>query len=138
MTNAYGYAANVREERGMDPNRDFPYLQHPEMCMRTQTARTVNEVFRRHLFRFGLTFHRGVRALTYEWGSRNHTNLQKSTESPDDKAFVAVGKQIQSLAGREPQRGRPFYPLGRINDMVYPVDGGMEDWSYGAGWEASP
>lgn len=30
-----------------------------------------------------------------------------------------------------------FFPPG-IWHKVYPVDGGMEDWSYAAGWEQSP
>ncbi|CAK0800383.1 unnamed protein product, partial [Prorocentrum cordatum] len=111
--------------------------EHPENCMRTQTARAVNELFRRHLFHFMITFHGGMRALTYEWGSRNHlAKRHGSTESPDDHAFTTVGKSIQSAAGRE--KSSFFYPLGRISDLVYPVDGGMEDWSYGAGWEQSP
>lgn len=42
-TNAHGYAARRREENQMDPNRDFPYLQRPEFCMKTQTARAVND-----------------------------------------------------------------------------------------------
>lgn len=43
MTNAHGYASRRREENNMDPNRDFPYLQRPDLCMRTQTARAVND-----------------------------------------------------------------------------------------------
>ena len=48
-----------------------------------------------------------------------------------------MGRAIQAAAGKTLTR-RWFYPLGPINDLVYPVDGGMEDWSYAAGWEASP
>eukprot|EP00435_Cladocopium_sp_Y103_P041821 s2124_g11.t1 len=137
MTNAHGYALRRREENSMDPNRDFPYLQRPEFCMRTQTARAVNELFRRHLFQFMITFHGGMRALTYEWGSRNHMKNRRSTESPDNAAFREVGEAIQAAAGKTLTQ-RWFYPLGPINDLVYPVDGGMEDWSYAAGWEESP
>ncbi|CAJ1336624.1 unnamed protein product [Effrenium voratum] len=139
MTNAHGYANRRRDENQMDPNRDFPYLQQPDRCMRTQTARAVNELFRRHLFQFMITFHGGMRALTYEWGSRNHMTKKRtrSTEPPDDTAFREVGEAIQAAAGKTLTR-RWFYPLGRINDLVYPVEGGMEDWSYAAGWESSP
>ncbi|CAE7526359.1 CPD [Symbiodinium natans] len=137
MTNAHGYANYRREENSMDPNRDFPYLQDPTRCMQTQTARAVNELFRRHLFQFCITFHGGMRALTYEWGSKNHLQRMKSTESPDETAFREVGQSIQAAAGKT-SRNQWFYPLGRINDLVYPVDGGMEDWSYAAGFERSP
>merc|ERR1719424_2800429 len=109
MTNAAGYADSTRLENGMDPNRDFPYMQDPSKCMTTQTARAVNELFRRHLFQFTITFHGGMRALTYEWGSPNHRQGDLSTESPDDIAFSQVGQQIQSAAGRDHQ-GKDFYP----------------------------
>lgn len=135
MTNPEGFANNHREEMGMDPNRDFPYLQNN--CMRTQTARVSNELFRRHLIQYMITFHGGMRALTYEWGSKNHMRGRKSTESPDNQAFVDVGKSIQQASGKT-SAGKPWYPLAPITDAVYYVDGGMEDWSYGAGWEDSP
>lgn len=148
MTNAEGYANNHRGENGIDPNRDFPYMRDPRKCMVTQTARTVNELFRRHLFHYMITFHGGMRALTYEWGSRNHlrrkSGRSSSTESPDDRAFEDVGKVIRDASGRcDPAlsscRSSWWYALfGRITDYVYAVDGGMEDWSYGAGFEASP
>eukprot|EP00971_Amphidinium_carterae_P114445 2267766-Amphidinium_carterae.1 len=88
----------------MDPNRDFAYLKQPSQCMTTQTARAVNELFRRHLFTYMITFHGGMRALTYEWGSRNHMTRgvhAKSTESPDDHAFFLVGHTMQEDAGHE-------------------------------------
>jgi len=28
-----------------------------------------------------------------------------------------------------------LYTTGPITDIVYGVEGGMEDWAYGAGWE---
>lgn len=62
---------------------------------------------------------------------------RRSTESPDNAAFREVGEAIQAAAGKTLTQ-RWFYPLGPINDLVYPVDGGMEDWSYAAGWEQSP
>lgn len=30
------------------------------------------------------------------------------------------------------------YPNGKMNDMVYPVRGGFEDWAYSASWEGQP
>ena len=30
------------------------------------------------------------------------------------------------------------HSVGRMNSMVYPVDGGMEDWLYAAGWDSNP
>ena len=58
--NALGYFRTVREEGSIDPNRDFPYdLLDPTQCMQTIAGRTLNEVFRDHMFQLSLTFHGG-------------------------------------------------------------------------------
>ena len=31
--------------------------------------------------------------------------------------------------------GSLYYPVGRLNNLVYPVGGGMEDWGYAASWD---
>uniref|UniRef100_A0A7S4N9P9 Peptidase M14 carboxypeptidase A domain-containing protein n=1 Tax=Odontella aurita TaxID=265563 RepID=A0A7S4N9P9_9STRA len=55
-TNALEYEMNVKREH--DPNRDFPYHQtDPTKCMRTIAGRTINELFRNHMFQLSLTFH---------------------------------------------------------------------------------
>jgi hypothetical protein len=68
--NALGYYRNVREEDDVDPNRDFPYdLTDAKQCMQTIAARTLNEVFREHMFQLSLTFHGGMEVVGYEWVS---------------------------------------------------------------------
>jgi hypothetical protein len=130
-TNAKGYNDNVREENGIDPNRDFAYDQTPDMCMRTWTARGVNEFWKDHLIQRSVTFHAGTVVIGYEWGSTNHNT--QPWESPDDMSQAAFGKYMSKYAG-------PFggtYPYGRQNDpsIIYPVNGGMEDWGYASSWE---
>ena len=138
MTNAYGYHHNRREEQGIDPNRDFPYEQKPSECMATVAARAVNELWREHLVQLAITFHAGMSCISYEWGSFNHYAKPADRISPDDTAQVALGAAMSTYAGRFKQAGmhaaRP-YPHKRINDVVYPVHGGMEDWAYAASWE---
>lgn len=115
MSNPHGYFHTARVENGMDPNRDFAYLQ--ANCMQTVTARVINEVFREHLFRSMITFHGGTRILSYEWGSKNHVNAaKKSTEAPDDSAQVQVATALQRASGK--QGGRWFYPKGTMTDTV--------------------
>ncbi|RHY51431.1 hypothetical protein DYB34_008494 [Aphanomyces astaci] len=63
-------------------------------------SRAVNELWRDHLFQLTVTFHGGMRCVTYEWGAPNHMQ-------------------------------------GTMNDVVYGVYGGMEDWAYAASWENS-
>jgi hypothetical protein len=53
--NALGYFRTMREENGIDPNRDFPYDTEPGNCMRTIAGRTLNEVFRQHMFQVSAT-----------------------------------------------------------------------------------
>jgi hypothetical protein len=59
--NALGYAQEKREENGIDPNRDFAWDQmypaksgiRPDtvpICMRTVAARSINELWREHVF----------------------------------------------------------------------------------------
>jgi hypothetical protein len=49
-------------------------------CMQTVTARTVNELFREHIFIQSLTFHNGLQAIGYPWGNYIHL---KNGEAPD-------------------------------------------------------
>jgi len=135
-TNAYGYDQNTREEGSYDPNRDFNYGKG-STCFQTMVARAVNEVWRDHLFQLAITFHGGTRAVSYEWGSTNHalTSSGEGSEiSPDDRGQWFLGR-IMSRFGGKFQEDSTFYPDGRMNDIVYAVDGGMEDWGYAASWE---
>ncbi|GAB9467912.1 hypothetical protein Gpo141_00005242 [Globisporangium polare] len=135
-TNAYGYEKNVREENSIDPNRDFNY-NVGSTCFQTMVARAVNEVWRDHLFQLSITFHGGTRSVSYEWGSINHElSGGGSDRSPDDKAqwYMALG---MSRYGGKFQEDSTYYPSGAMNDIVYAVNGGMEDWAYAASWENS-
>eukprot|EP00940_MAST-03C_sp_MAST-3C-sp2_P001016 g1016.t1 len=132
--NALGYSLNQREESGVDPNRDFPY-NRDSRCMQTTAARAINEMYRRHLFQLALTYHAGMSAIAYEWGSFNHYAGRRSPESPDDRAQVMLGQRMRSYADHF--GNVPFYNQGRMNDLVYPVNGGMEDWAYAASWDTS-
>ncbi len=133
MTNALGYDRNQRAEDGIDPNRDFPYdVQHndPSKCMQTIAARTVNELYQRHLFQMSLTYHAGTEVVGYEWGAFPYldTNI-----SPDDYAQVDIGSAYARYAGKF--EGTPQYKSGTMNELVYAVHGGMEDWAYAGSWD---
>lgn len=73
FANAWGYAENKREENGIDVNRDFPYLN--TQCFRSNAARIIDRVLHLRVFSAGVTFHGGMRSLTYGWGSPNHLTL---------------------------------------------------------------
>jgi hypothetical protein len=128
--NALGYFRIQREEYNTDPNRDFPYdLTDPAQCMQTIAARTLNEVFRDHLFQLSLTFHGGMEVVGYEWGAPSWDGY----ESPDDTAQSAIATAYSRYGGGW-STSKP-YDHGSMNDLVYAVRGGMEDWAYAGSWD---
>lgn len=143
MTNAVGYFRNERTELqtlgpesqplSIDPNRDFAFDQDPRNCMQTVAARALNELFRVHLFRVTITFHGGTNALGYEWGDMSHCDGPKCQPAPDTHIMHALAKRMSDNAGP----AGPYedsYPFGDMGKLVYPVNGGLEDWAYGASW----
>jgi hypothetical protein len=88
---------NRREENNWDPNRDFPYAQAGTSCMRTMTARAVNEIFREHAFQAAITFHGGMQAIAYEWGAPNHATA--GSESPDERSQAQIASIMAAAAG---------------------------------------
>jgi hypothetical protein len=97
--NALGYYQKTRTENGIDPNRDFNYdLLDSSQCMQTIAGRTLNEVFREHMFQLSLTFHAGVEVIGYEWGSPTW-NVKWGIKSPDDTAQVGIAAAYSKYAG---------------------------------------
>ena len=56
----------------------------------------------------------------------------RNSESPDDKAQSDLCLGLRDYAGAY----TGLYPVGRLNEVVYGVTGGMEDWAYAAGMPA--
>ena len=116
-----------------------------------------------------VTFHAGMEAVAYEWGSLNHVSPKDN--SPDNNAHNDIGARLVAFAGSAtPAEGsgpHKLYPVGKMNSVVYPVDGGLEvssysidfstpdifdifciahvsnlayrqDWAYSAGWDSGP
>lgn len=130
-SNALGYYRNIREEGLVDPNRDFPYdLQDPTKCMQTIAGRTLNELYRDNLFQLALTFHAGMEVVGYEWGAPTWLHHY----SPDDVAQESIASAYSRYGGGW-SKSKP-YQYGTMNDMVYYVRGGMEDWAYAASWDS--
>lgn len=105
--------------------------------MQTVAARALNELYRLNLFRVAVTFHAGTNALSYEWGDTTHCKDQNYCHpAPDTRIMAALADRMSANAWC----ASPFedaYPVGDMGRLVYPVRGGMEDWSYAASW-ASP
>ena len=153
--NAVGYHENKREELGVDPNRDFAFDTAAPNCMRTIAARALNELWRESLFSFAVTFHGGDNLLAFPWGDTRHcpgfpakcqggraagaagdgAHAMPQWISPDHTAMAQLAKLAADYAGPEAPSQRLFRH-GPLNDpaVIYPVGGGMEDWSYGGSW----
>ncbi|CAB9498921.1 Zinc carboxypeptidase [Seminavis robusta] len=128
--NALGYYMNLREELRNDPNRDFPYdVENAKDCMKTIAGRTLNEIFREHMFQLSLTFHAGMEVVGYEWGAPTWMGHL----SPDDTAQATIGRAYSEYGGTF--KGSTPYNYGTMNDLVYYVRGGFEDWAYAGSWD---
>eukprot|EP00948_MAST-09A_sp_MAST-9A-sp1_P000994 g994.t1 len=130
--NAYGWHHNSREERGVDPNRDFPFDNPKGTCMQSTAARAVNELFREHAFQLAITFHAGMSSISYPWGTESFSSAYDCPDKVASREFVNA---MATYAGHFP--GIPWYQFGPLTPIVYPVSGGMEDWAYGASWWGS-
>jgi hypothetical protein len=92
--------------------------------MQTIAGRTINEVYREHMFQLALTFHAGMEVVGYEWGAPSWLDRF----APDDEAQSQIGAGYSQYGGGWP-KSRP-YKYGTMNDLVYYVRGGMEDCMY--------
>jgi hypothetical protein len=117
-SNALGYYRSVREENGIDVNRDFPYDHiNPTQCMRTITARGINELFREHMFQMGLVFHGGIEVLAYEWGCFSYLGSPSPDDFSQDDITEAHSRYGGGWSGTSP------YIYGRMDETVYAVRG---------------
>jgi len=142
--NALGYSQNVREENGVDPNRDFAWDQQASSCMKTIAARSINEVWLDHIFQLSITFHGGDHLIAYPWGDTIHCqgnwySCSGGWQAPDETGMNDLTVGLRKFVGKFAS-GRGVveeYNTGALNDprVIYPVNGGMEDWAYGASWD---
>jgi hypothetical protein len=58
----------LREDAGVDPNRDFPYSRQDSNCLQCSTSRLFHSIMRLNLIQIVVTFHGGMAAIGYEWG----------------------------------------------------------------------
>lgn len=130
--NALGYSRNKREEGNIDPNRDFPFdieQYHESECMQTIAGRSINELWQSHLFQIGLTFHGGMEVIGYEWGAPTYLNWNAPDALAQEQIAQAYSRYSNGFPGHSP------YDYGTMNDKVYYVRGGMEDWAFAGSWD---
>ena len=79
--------------------------------MQTIAARTVNEIFREHMFQLSLTFHAGSEMVAYEWGA----DVWLDNLSPDDVAQSSIAASFSQYGGG--WSGFDAYEYGTMNDI---------------------
>ena len=130
--NALGQYRQTHLEGTVDPLEDFPYNNdESESCMRTITARTMNEIFRDHVFQIALSFTEGVEdKISYSWGSQLYS-------APDHVTLHDIAESLSRTVG-----GEEVYPFAPSNSKILDLyfqntDPKMafQDWAYAASWE---
>lgn len=138
MVNVAGFEKLEREEPmpgggSFDPNRDFPFDAGTSgRCLRTTTARILLRIFAEFEVVGTLTYHGGDNSVSYPWGNFAH---EAQPRSPDHRGFAAVAEILAASAGGVPKHGLAPYATGTLQDVVYNVHGGFEDWAYAASWD---
>lgn len=95
-----GHKFRRRDDNFIDPNRDFPYSRKNNACLLSTTAKIFDRIMKDNIIQVVVTFHAGMAALGYEWGSKNHPSPNDA--SPDDNAnkrLAALYSQYGSHAG---------------------------------------
>jgi hypothetical protein len=95
--NCLGHKLHKRQEGSIDPNRDFAYSRRDARCFLSSTARVFHELARDNILQVVVTFHAGMVALGYEWGSGNHPRPQD--RSPDEQANRQIAGLMRTFAG---------------------------------------
>jgi carboxypeptidase T len=116
VLNISGYNAANRNEKGYDPNRDYPGPCISSPGGKLKSIRTLMDHMKTRSYTGSLTVHGYVGALTYPWGmstSNTHTN--------DHNAFESITAKAASYNG---------YRYGTSTDVVYPCEGAYEDYAY--------
>lgn len=86
-------------------------------CFKTIAGRTLNEIFREHMFQLSLTFHGGMEVVAYEWGAPTYYGPL----SPDDTAQAVIAGAYSQYGGKFSTSKQ--YDYGTMNDKVYYVRG---------------
>jgi hypothetical protein len=105
--NCLGYLQVRRADAGgVDPNRDFSYSRRDTHCFRSSAARLFRALMERTIVQLVVTFHGGMVALGYEWGSPNHP--RPADRSPDELAHAGIAQHLKAYAGTFGREG--LYP----------------------------
>jgi hypothetical protein len=132
VINPYGWENDIREDgNNEDPNRDYPYANTSyNQALTTLGAKAVHELMSRHLFITALSWHSGLQAIYYAWGTPVHDT--PTDEAPDTVAFYEQARLMSAKGGSFGGK----YEFGPANEVVYGVRGAWSDYAYAATWDS--
>lgn len=113
--NCLGYVLRKRADAGVDPNRDFSYSRSDNRCFISATAKLFFALMTTNMIQIVVTYHGGMVALGYEWGSRNH--MRPKDASPDDRANLDLAKLMSRYAGSF--KREKAYPSKSSSPLLY-------------------
>lgn len=136
IANPNGFYELTREEKmndniSIDINRDFPYDAEIG-CLKSPTSRLIDTIFKNNLIIGCLTYHGGANSISYPWGNFPHESNPKSN---DHMSFGLVAEALSQAAGENKNFDIPKYDVGLLQDIVYNVRGGFEDYAYSASFD---
>ena len=130
IANELGFYQGRSLEGSIDPYIDFPFvMKDPTMCMKSMTARLLNEIFQRHMFQMVLSFQEG------DAGTDASSRIEYSWASPTGHKWYGPDHKVQHQIAHALRQS-----LGDNSSSIGPlktdaeVRGEFEDWSYAGSW----
>lgn len=114
----------------VDPNRDFPIEQYTR-CYQASSSVIIDHIFRKYHIDLTLALHNGQSEIAWNWGT-----LRERSESrtKDERIYRELGEWLRYVGGENRKIGMDGFRIGTMDEVVYPVEGGFEDWAYAAEW----
>lgn len=139
IANPSGYFRKIREEVHLknnqeikiDPNRDFDW-DNKGGCYLTCASQMIGHLYKDNLILGTLTYHGGEHSITYPWGTFVH---EGHSHSRDHAAYSAISTMLRDAASNAPKFNLDTFVVGTMEEIVYNVNGGYEDWAYGGSYE---
>jgi carboxypeptidase T len=116
VLNVSGYDRKQREEKGYDPNRDYPGPCGSDGPFRLQSTAALARFVEQEGIVSSATLHTFYPAVVYPWGITT-----RETEVPQLDLF----RTLAESATRESR-----YQVGNSTDVIYPANGTFEDYAY--------
>lgn len=117
VINISGFNANQRQEKGYDPNRDWPGPCGNAHGTPLQLAsiRAIDEFIASKKFVMGITLHTYAETVTYPW------SFKDDSPTAHDHEFREIAEQAAKVNG---------YRTGKTPDLIYTTLGDFESYAF--------